>query len=130
MSDVEGEGFTIKDKRSSSQSDEEVKTSDESQKKEQAAKEEPPSPAEGQDFELNFSTFVLSLTSSAFYHLGDIPDPMTGKKEENLPAVKQTIDILTMLKDKTKNNLDADEAKLMEQLIYELQIKYVAKTKK
>jgi hypothetical protein len=142
MSDKEGEGFVIKDKRSSNQSDEEAKTADEPQKKEPAAKEEAPSEAAGQEekapseeaagkeFELNFSTFVLSLTSSAFYHLGDIPDPTTGQKSENLPAVKQTIDILIMLQNKTKNNLDAEEAKLMEQLIYELQIKYVAKTKK
>ena len=130
MSDTEGEGFTIKDKRSSNQPEEEAKAPDESQKKEPTAKEEPPPQAEGQNFELNFSTFVLSLTSSAFYHLGDIPDPMTGQKAENLPAVKQTIDILIMLQEKTKNNLDAEEAKLMEQLIYELQIKYVAKTKK
>lgn len=130
MSDVEGQDFVIKDKRSSKQSEEEAKASEESQKKEPAAKEEPHTPAEGQDFELNFSTFVLSLTSSAFYHLGDIPDPMTGKKEENLPAVKQTIDILLMLQEKTKNNLDAEESKLMEQLIYELQIKYVAKKPK
>ena len=70
-----------------------------------------------------------SEESSAFYHLGDIPDPATGQKAENLPAVKQTIDILIMLQNKTKNNLDAEEAKLMEQLIYELQVKYVAKTK-
>ncbi len=127
MSDVEGPGFTIKDKRSSNQSEEEAKTADASPPKEQAPpeKESPP-----QDFELNFSTFVLSLTSSAFYHLGDIPDPLTGKKEENLPAVKQTIDILIMLKEKTKNNLEADEAKLLEQLIYELQMKYMAKTPK
>ena len=129
MSDVEGEGFTIKDKRSSNQSDEEVKAADESQKKEPAPQEEPASESAGKEFELNFSTFVLSLTSSAFYHLGDIPDPTTGQKSENLPAVKQTIDILIMLQNKTKNNLDAEEAKLMEQLIYELQIKYVAKTK-
>ena len=142
MSDVEGPGFTIKDKRSSNQSEEEAKTADASQPKEQAPAEEKQSPPQEkesppeekesppQDFEFNFSTFVLSLTSSAFYHLGDIPDPLTGKKEENLPAVKQTIDILIMLNEKTKNNLDADEAKLMEQLIYELQVKYVAKTPK
>jgi hypothetical protein len=130
MSDTEGEGFTIKDKRSSNQSDEEAKAADESQKKEPAAKEESPPQAEEKEFELNFSTFVLSLTSSAFYHLGDIPDPMTGEKAENLPAVKQTIDILIMLQEKTKNNLDAEEAKLMEQLIYELQVKYVAKKPK
>ena len=130
MSDVEGTGFTIKDKRSSKQSEEEAKASDESQKKEQPPREKPAPKEEGQNFELNFSTFVLSLTSSAFYHLGDIPDPVTGEKKENLPAVKQTIDILVMLKEKTKNNLDADESKLMEQLIYELQMKYVAKAPK
>ncbi len=135
MSDVEGPGFTIKDKRSSKQSEEEAKAADVSQAKDQAPPEEKQAPPEEKqsppkDFELNFSTFVLSLTSSAFYHLGDIPDPLTGKKEENLPAVKQTIDILIMLNEKTKNNLDADEAKLMEQLIYELQVKYVAKTPK
>lgn len=130
MSDVEGTGFIIKDKRSSKQSEEEAKASDESQKKEQPPREKPAQKEEDQKFELNFSTFVLSLTSSAFYHLGDIPDPVTGEKKENLPAVKQTIDILVMLKEKTQNNLDAEETKLMEQLIYELQMKYVAKAPK
>lgn len=132
MSDrEEGEetGFTIQDKRSSKQSEEEAQVDDASKEKKAAASEEAPS-AEQKNFELNFSTFMLSLTSSAFYHLGDIPDPATGQKQENLPAVKQTIDILLMLQEKTKNNLDAEEAKLMEQLIYELQIKYVAKTTK
>lgn len=129
MSDKEGEGFTIKDKRSSKQSEEEVKASEETQKSE-APKEEPSSQDASQNFELNFSTFVLSLASSAFYHLGDIPDPMTGQKQENLPAVKQTIDILIMLQEKTTNNLDADEKKTLEQLIYELQVKYVAKNPK
>ncbi|PIQ95488.1 MAG: hypothetical protein COV67_14610 [Nitrospinae bacterium CG11_big_fil_rev_8_21_14_0_20_56_8] len=78
---------------------------------------------------MDFSTFVLSLTSSAFYHLGDMADPITGKKEANLPAVKQTIDMLMMLKDKTRGNLSQDEAKLLEQLIYELQMKYVSKNR-
>ena len=126
MSDTEGEGFTFKDKRSSKQTEEEVKASEETQKNE-APKEDSSSQDAGQNFELNFSTFVLSLASSAFYHLGDIPDPMTGQKQENLPAVKQTIDILIMLQEKTTNNLDADEKKTLEQLIYELQVKYVAK---
>ena len=71
----------------------------------------------------------MSLTSSAFYHLGDIADPETGKMETNLPAVNQTIDMLTMLREKTKGNLNEEENKLLEQLIYELQMKYVAKTK-
>jgi hypothetical protein len=71
----------------------------------------------------------MSLTSSAFYHLGDIADPETGKTETNLPAVHQTIDMLTMLKEKTQGNLTAEENKLLEQLVYELQMKYVAKSK-
>ena len=72
----------------------------------------------------------MSLTSSAFYHLGDIADPETGKTETNLPAVQQTIDMLIMLKEKTQGNLTEEEAKLLEQLVYELQMKFVAKSKK
>lgn len=130
--DVNGPGFTIKDHRASQKSDDEAKISDEKKdaaeakaKTEEAGKKEEP-PA----FEMNFSTFVMSLTSSAFYYLGDIPDPETGKTVENLPAVKQTIDILLILQEKTKNNLDPEESKLIEQLIYELQMKFVAKQKK
>ena len=72
----------------------------------------------------------MSLTSSAFYHLGDIADPETGKTETNLPAVQQTIDMLIMLREKTQGNLTEEEAKLLEQLVYELQMKFVAKSKK
>jgi len=84
---------------------------------------------ETEPFQVDFSAFIMSLTSSAFYHLGDMPDPSTGKKEVNLPAVQQTIDMLIMLREKTKGNLKEDEKKLLEQLVYELQVKYVAKTK-
>lgn len=129
MSEEEESGFTIKDKRASNQSEEEAQATDASREKASAETQEPAA-SEQQSFELNFSTFVLSLTSSAFYHLGDIPDPVTGQRQENLPAVKQTIDILIMLKEKTQGNLDGEEAKLIEQLIYELQMKYVAKTGK
>ncbi len=127
--DTEGEGFVIKDKRSSQISEDEAA----SQKEPERPKEpeaEPAAAAEGQNFQIDFSTFVLSLTSSAFYHLGDMPDPTTGKTETNLPAVQQTIDMLMMLKEKTQGNLTADEGKLLDQLIYELQMKYIEKTKK
>ena len=69
------------------------------------------------------------MTSSAFYHLGDIADPQSGEKKVDLVAVKQTIDILVMLKEKTSNNLKDEEHKLLEQLIYELQMKYLAANK-
>ncbi len=131
--DKEESGFIIQDKRSSHQSEDEIKAGDEGQQKEKE-KEDAQQPAEKQEgsesFEINFSTFALSLTSSAFYYLGDIPDPATGQIQQNLPAVKQTIDILIMLKEKTQNNLNAEETKLIEQLIYELQMKYLAKKPK
>ncbi|MEE9259276.1 MAG: DUF1844 domain-containing protein [Nitrospinaceae bacterium] len=126
---AEGEGFVIKDKRSSQASEDEVR--EEESRETPSETQEPPGEGPGeQPFQIDFSTFVLSLTSSAFYHLGDMADPTTGKTETNLPAVQQTIDMLIMLKEKTKGNLSSDEAKLIEQLIYELQMKYVAKSKK
>jgi hypothetical protein len=126
---VEGEGFVIKDKRSSQISEDDATFQDEQETKDQEKKTDSSKEKETEPFQVDFSTFIMSLTSSAFYHLGDMPDPSTGKKEVNLPAVQQTIDMLVMLREKTKGNLKEDEEKLIEQLIYELQVKYVAKTK-
>ncbi len=123
--EVEGEGFVIKDKRSSQLSEEEAAN----QPEEARPKAAEGKPAGQQKFQIDFSTFIMSLTSSAFYHLGDLADPLTGQKETNLPAVQQTIDMLIMLKAKTKGNLSGDEDKLLDQLIYELQVKYVEKTR-
>ena len=132
--DIEGTGFTIKDHRSSLKSEEEAKADDEikegAKAKAEAKETEASSEKAAPEFEMNFSTLVMSLAASAFYSLGDVADPETGQKHENLPAVKQTIDTLLILKEKTKNNLDAEEDKLLEQLIYELQMKYVAKKPK
>jgi len=126
---VEGEGFVIKDKRSSQISDDDATFLDEQETKDQEKQTDSSKEKETEPFQVDFSTFIMSLTSSAFYHLGDMPDPSTGKKEVNLPAVQQTIDMLIMLREKTKGNLKEDENKLLEQLVYELQVKYVAKTK-
>ena len=117
--EIEGPGFTIKDARSSKKPEKEIE-------EEKSAKKTSDSLPK---LEFDFSTFVLSLTSSAFYHLGDVADPHTDEKTVNLPAVKQTIDILIMLQGKTKGNLNNDEAKLIEQLIYELQMRYLEKNK-
>jgi hypothetical protein len=130
MSDeeIEGEGFVFKDSRSSQISEDEAQDQD---TQAEAASSEPATEGQAQQpFQIDFSTFIMSLTSSAFYHLGDIADPETGKTETNLPAVQQTIDMLLMLKEKTLGNLNEEEAKLLEQLIYELQMKFVAKSKK
>ena len=127
---AEGEGFVIKDTRSSQLSKDEAQTKEDADRQPESQEAPSGGDAGGEKFEIDFSTFILSLTSSAFYHLGDMPDPATGKTETNLPAVQQTIDMLIMLKDKTTGNLSNDELKLLEQLIYELQMKYVSKTKK
>ena len=127
---VEGEGFVIKDKRSSQISEDDASFIDEQEAKDSQEQGTSSEGEQPEPFQVDFSTFIMSLTSSAFYHLGDMADPTTGKKEINLPAVQQTIDMLIMLREKTKGNLKEDENKLLEQLIYELQVKYVSKTKK
>ncbi|MBM4300299.1 MAG: DUF1844 domain-containing protein [Deltaproteobacteria bacterium] len=75
--------------------------------------------------EITFSSLLFSLSSSAFVHLGAIPDPNTGKVEKNLPLVKQTIDLLGLLRNKTRNNLTAEEENLFDHLLYDLRMAYV-----
>lgn len=74
---------------------------------------------------IDFSTFIFSLNSSALVQLGMIEDPMTGETDKNLPLAKQTIDILCMLEEKTRGNLDADEAAMLKNILYDLRIHYV-----
>lgn len=75
---------------------------------------------------VNFPAFVLSLGHTAAVHFGDVADPMTGQQyEPNLPAAKQMIDILVMIEEKTRGNLSAEERQLLEQLIYELKVRFV-----
>jgi hypothetical protein len=74
---------------------------------------------------LNFATFIFSLNSSALVQLGMMEDPMTGEKTKNLPLAKQTIDILSMLEEKTRGNLDVDEAAMLKNILYDLRILYV-----
>lgn len=79
--------------------------------------------------EITFSSFILSLSSSALFHFGEIPDPVTNKKEKNIELAKQTIDILGLLEKKTVNNLEKDEAVLLENLLYDLRMRYINETK-
>ena len=76
--------------------------------------------------EVTFSTFVLSLASSALMHLGEVPDPDTGKTVRNEVLARNAIDLLTMLDDKTRNGLTPDESKLLRDVLYELRMKFVA----
>jgi hypothetical protein len=77
---------------------------------------------------IDFYTFILSLGSSAFVHLGDAPHPETQEAAANLLLAKQTIDILGMLQEKTKGNLTPEEDKFLQALLSDLRLRYVART--
>jgi hypothetical protein len=79
--------------------------------------------------DLNFSTFVISLSTQALAHLGEIEDPIDRRMAIDLSAAKQLIDILGILKDKTKGNLDAAEAGLLENVLYDLRLRYVERVR-
>ncbi|HEY9074733.1 MAG TPA: DUF1844 domain-containing protein, partial [Desulfobaccales bacterium] len=74
---------------------------------------------------VTFSSLIFSLSSTAFMNLGAIPDPNTGKMEKDLALAKQTIDLLGVLREKTRNNLDQEEENLFEHLLYDLRMAYV-----
>ena len=79
---------------------------------------------------ISFAAFVLSLAHTAAVHFGDIPDPVSGEKSEvNLPAAQQMIDILALLETKTRGNLTAEERQLLDQILYELRLRFVEASK-
>lgn len=77
--------------------------------------------------EVTFSTFILSLGSSAMMHLGEVPNPETQETEKNDLLAKHTIDLLNMLEEKINNGLTAEEQQLFKDILYEVRIKYVVK---
>ena len=130
---VEGKDFIIKDRRSfdedgelkEPEKDEEVKADEEkkkSEKKEEAQRSFLP--------EVNFNSLILSLSSSALLHIGEIADPQTGEKKKDLPMAKHSIDIIAMLKDKTKGNLTSDEQQFVDNILTDLRLRYVKAAKK
>ncbi|WP_083756476.1 DUF1844 domain-containing protein [Syntrophus aciditrophicus] len=129
--------FVVKDKRIFSESGEKRQPEPEKPEAPSAASEEPkakPSPGKSEEKqeqilpEVNFLNFVLSLSTTVMFHFGDFPDPVTREIKKNIPAAKQTIDILSMLKDKTKGNLDDQENSVLEEILYELKMRYVKET--
>ena len=135
MSDEKGEekGFVIKDKRVFSQEEQDLNKEDKEPEKQPAeeetkAKEESSAEkqaAEAELPEINFPTFIISLNASALVNLGAIEDPASGTKVKNLSIAKQTIDILSMLEEKTRGNLTEEEKKILKNILYDLRIIYV-----
>lgn len=82
---------------------------------------------EDQDLAVTFTGFVISLMTTAAVHFGDYPDPATGEKKPlNLAGASQMIEILAMLETKTQGNLTAQERSLIEQVLYDLRMRFVA----
>jgi hypothetical protein len=80
-------------------------------------------------YEFGFSTFILSLSTSALVHLGELPDPLRNTKEVNLQLAKQTISIIEMLKEKTEGNLTKEEENLIDSVLYDVRLKFVNSSK-
>jgi Domain of unknown function (DUF1844) len=78
---------------------------------------------------VDFSTFVLSLGHSALMHLGMVATPDGGAPEVNLPLARQTIDLLSLLEEKTKGNLTVSEGRLLNQLLTDLRMHFVEASK-
>jgi hypothetical protein len=74
----------------------------------------------------SFLAFVMSLATTAAVHFGDIEDPSVGKTERNLPAARQMIELLAMLQEKTKGNLEPEEHQVLDQVLYELRMRFVS----
>jgi hypothetical protein len=76
--------------------------------------------------QVSFIAFVYSLATNAAVHFGDLPDPISNERRPvDLDAAQQLIDILAMLEEKTRGNLTAEERQLLEQLLYELRLRFI-----
>jgi hypothetical protein len=78
---------------------------------------------------IDFSTFVLSLSHSALVHMGDAPSPDGQPAQRDLLLARQTIDLLAILQEKTRNNLTGEEERLLDQALYDLRLRFVEVSK-
>ncbi len=99
----------------------------ESISKPQAAPSQPAAsrPASQAPLEVTFAAFLWSLSEQALAALGEIPDPASGQVTHDLVLAQQMIDIIIMLRDKTRGNLDPHEQALLKEILSSLQMKYV-----
>jgi len=77
--------------------------------------------------EVTFAALVMSLNTSALFHLGELSDPESGEKQQDLVLAKHTIDTLKLLESKTQGNLTAEEKDILQNVLYDLKMRYVAK---
>lgn len=123
----EEKGFIIKDRRSfDDKGDLKEKDSTVEKVKEKPKEAPPKEEAETPPLpEVNFSSLILSLSSTAFLHFGEIPDPGTGEKKKDLALAKHAIDTIAMLKEKTEGNLAEEEKQFIENILTDLRWHFV-----
>jgi len=82
--------------------------------------------SDAQPGSVSFIGFVISLAHTAAVHFGDAIAPGDeAPGEVNLPAAQQMIEILALLEEKTRGNLSAEERQVLEQVLYELRMRFV-----
>jgi hypothetical protein len=128
-------GFSVRDRRifaegktEDGQEEDQKKRPEETaetQKPQEEVEKEPETQEEVPLPEISFSNFIFSLSTSALIHLGEVPDPVTSNTNKNLPMAKQTIDIIGLLQEKTKGNLTPDEDTLVQNILYDLRMRFV-----
>ncbi len=125
QNEEEKKGFTVKDKRFSAKKEE--KAEPQAKQGEGAGETggQRASAQEGPLPEIDFTHFIFSLSTSALIQLGEVQDPFTQTTAKNLPLAKQTIDLIGILKEKTKGNLTPEEGKLIESVLFDLRMRYV-----
>lgn len=127
-----GRGFKVEDRRRFSASGEvrEGEPQDVPSDAGPGPMELPPEPADVDALaELNFSTFVIGLSTQVLVLLGEMPDPASRAVATDLPGAKQLIDILGILEAKTRGNLDAAESSLLGSILYDLRMRYVQRSR-
>jgi hypothetical protein len=137
MENEQPKGFQVKDRRRFTESgevrDEAVEERVEETPKIDLPPPPPPQAARepvGEPGEITLATFLMSLSTQALMYLGEIPNPATGQAETDLGGVREMIDIISMLQEKTRGNLDAAEARLFEKVLYDLRMRFVEKARK
>jgi len=136
MDEEQGErSFTVSDRRFSARSEtppdrasESAASTSSASQQEARPRPQGETPPSGDVEGVNLASFLISLGTQAFMHLGEIPNPMTQKREKDITAAKQMIDLLGMLQAKTKGNLTGEEERLLQQLLFDLRLRYVRET--
>ena len=133
-SEEKDKGFTVQDRRRFS-AEGEVKAEGPEETPAPAAASAPnaaaaeerrgAAPGPPEEPEVTFTTFMVGLSTQALAALGEISDPVSGARSKDLQAAQQLIDIIGMLREKTRGNLDRDEDGLIEAILFDLRMKYV-----